>query len=171
MQKILKKNFPILFIFAVWFIFAFPFLFKTVTPYPSKYLTTFFGPWSAYSQFASPVKNNAMPDIIGQIYPWKFFTINTYKNHEIPLWNPNSFSGTPHLANYQSAVFSIVNIGFFLMPFLSWWTIIVILQPLLAGIFTYLFMTTQLKKERMQFFPPFHLCFAVLLQHGWGTPH
>ena len=147
MQKILKKNFPILFIFAVWFIFAFPFLFKTVTPYPSKYLTTFFGPWSAYSQFASPVKNNAMPDIIGQIYPWKFFTISTYKNHEIPLWNPNSFSGTPHLANYQSAVFSIVNIGFFLMPFLSWWTIIVILQPLLAGIFTYLFMTTQLKKR------------------------
>ncbi len=171
MQKILKKNFPILFIFAVWFIFAFPFLFKTVTPYPSKYLTTFFGPWSAYSQFASPVKNNAMPDIIGQIYPWKFFTINTYKNHEIPLWNPNSFSGTPHLANYQSAVFSIVNIGFFLMPFLSWWTIIVILQPLLAGIFTYLFMTTQLKKRENAILPSisFMFCGFITTWMGYAT--
>jgi len=147
MHKTFEKFFPPAFIFIVWFVFAFPFLFKNLTPYPSRYQTTFFGPWSAYSQFSSPVKNDAMPDIVGQIYPWKFFTIQAFKNHEIPLWNPYSFSGTPHLANYQSGVFSITNLGFFVMPFVDWWTMSVIFQPLFAGFFMYFFMSTQLKKK------------------------
>ena len=142
-MKLLKRIFPITFIFFVWIIFSFPYLFQDKVPFPSTYLVNFFSPWASYPGFSSPVKNNAMPDVIGQIYPWKNLTIDTLKNLQIPLWNPYSFSGTPHLANYQSAVLSPLNLLFFILPFIDAWSILVLIQPLLAGIFTYLFLKTQ----------------------------
>lgn len=87
-----------------------------------------------------PVKNNAMPDIITQIYPWKKLSIETLKNGQIPLWNPYSFAGTVHAANYQSAIFSPFNFVFFLFSFIDAWSIFILLQPILAGIGTYVFL-------------------------------
>lgn len=143
MEKIKRiytsRFFPAIIIFAVWLIFASPAFLYGLVPFPSDYQVAFFAPWSAYSELFTPVKNDSMPDIIGQIYPWRYFTIESWKNLIIPLWNPYSFGGTPHLANYQSAVFSPLNIGFFIFPFINWWTVLVLLQPLLAGIFTYIF--------------------------------
>ncbi len=125
-------------IFLLWFVFGSPYFIKGYVPYPSKYQVNFFHPWSDYPSYWGPYKNGAMPDIIDQIYPWKHFTIETYKKGQIPLWNPNSFSGTPHLANNQSAVLSLFNLLFFVFPFVDAWSILVLLQPLLAGIFMYL---------------------------------
>jgi uncharacterized membrane protein YfhO len=144
----LRKYWSYLFIFIVWFIFASPYFIKGNVPYPSTYQVNFFAPWSTYPELAGPVKNNAMPDIIGQIYPWKHFTIQTYSLREIPLWNPYSFSGTPHLGNYQSAVLSPLNLLFFILPFVDAWSILVLLQPLLAGIFMYL-LTQSLKRSKI----------------------
>lgn len=140
MRKFLFRFWPIIFIFLVWFIFSSPYFLKNKVPFASNYQVNFFSPWSAYPQFAGPVKNNAMPDVIGQIYPWKHFTIQNLKAGQIPLWNPYSFSGTPHLANYQSAVFSPFNLLFFVLPFIDAWSVLVLLQPLLAGLFMYLLM-------------------------------
>ncbi|HEX8965070.1 MAG TPA: YfhO family protein, partial [Patescibacteria group bacterium] len=112
---------------------------KGKVPFPSTYMVNNFAPWSAYPQFASPVKNGAMPDLITQIYPWKHFTIEQWKKGQIPLWNPYSFSGTPHLANYQSAVLSPVNLLFFVFPFVTAWSLSILLQPLLAGLFMYVY--------------------------------
>ena len=138
-KNLTLKFWPIVFILAVWLIFSSPYFFKNLVPFPSEYLVNFFPPWASYQEFAGPVKNNAMPDIITQIYPWKNFTIETLKTGQIPLWNPYSFSGTPHLANYQSAVLSPFNLLFFLLPFVDAWSLLVLLQPLSAGIFMYLF--------------------------------
>ncbi len=138
MKKILFTYWPLLFIIFLWFIFSYPYFLKGKVPYPSTYQVNFFAPWSHFEKFWGPIKNNAMPDVIDQIYPWKHFTIETWKKGEIPLWNPNSFSGNPHLANYQSAVLSPFNILFFVLPFIDAWSILVLLQPLLAGFFTYL---------------------------------
>lgn len=107
-------------------------------PYSSTYQVNFFPPWASYEKFHSPVKNNAMPDIATQIYPWKKFTIETYKLGQVPLWNPYNFSGNPHLANFQSAVLSPFNLLFFIFPFVDAWSILILLQPLLSGIFMYL---------------------------------
>lgn len=137
MKKLIQS--PFFAIFVVWLIFSFPYFFQGKVPFPSSYQVNFFSPWSAYEDFASPYKNGATPDVIGQIYPWKFFTITSFKQGVIPLWNPYSFSGTYHLANYQSAVFSPLNLGFFIFPFVDWWSIMVLLQPLLAGVFMLLF--------------------------------
>lgn len=140
MQKIFRKFWPILFLLLAWLVFASPYFFKGLVPFPSKYLVTFFPPWSA--AFGMPVKNNAMPDVITQIYPWKKLTIETWRNGQIPLWNPYSFSGTPHLANYQTAVLSPFNLLFFVFPEMDAWSLLVLLQPLLAGLFMYLFLVS-----------------------------
>lgn len=143
-----SKKSPLFVIVVVWLLFSFPF-FLGKTPYPSDYQVNYFSPFAQYPTLKGPVKNNAQPDIIGQIYPWKFFTINEIKKGNIPFWNPYSFSGTPHLANYQSAVLSPFNLLYLLpIPFITIWGLVVILQPLLAGIFTYLFART-LKISRM----------------------
>lgn len=167
----MRKFIPILAICIVWAIFAAPFFIKDQTPYPAKFQTTFFAPWSAYPEYAGPVKNEAMPDIIGQIYPWRDFTINVWKTGAVPLWNPYSFSGTPHLANYQSAVFSPLNIGFVVFPFKDWWTVFIVLQPLLAGVFTYLF-TRSLKIGRAAGFlssVAFMFCGFIVTWMGYGS--
>ncbi|MDP2585289.1 MAG: YfhO family protein, partial [Candidatus Levybacteria bacterium] len=45
----------------------------------------------------------------------------------------------PLLANYQSAALSPFNILFFILPFVDAWSILVLLQPLLASLFMYFF--------------------------------
>ena len=130
---------PVIFIFIVWFIFASPYFLKNKVPFPSNYQVNNFAPWSANSKFWGPVKNAAMPDIITQIYPWRHLAIEIWKTGQVPLWNPYSFSGNPLLANYQSGVLSPFNILFFVFPFVDAWSILVLLQPLLAGLFMYLF--------------------------------
>ena len=137
MIKHIRKFWSVVLIVAIWIIFSFPYLFKGMVPFPSTYLATFFPPWSA--QYGMPVKNNAMPDVISQIYPWKKLTIDIWKSGSVPLWNPYSFSGTALAGNYQSAVFSPFNVLFFILQFLDAWSILILLQPLLAGLFMYLF--------------------------------
>lgn len=140
MLEKLKKYWPIIFIFVLWFAFSSPYFIKGKVPFSSTYLVNFFPPWSYYSQFWGPIKNNAMPDVNSQIYPWRKLAIDSYKQGQIPLWNPYSFSGNPLLANYQSAVFSPFNILFFILPFINAWSLLVLLQPILAGVFMYIFL-------------------------------
>lgn len=140
--KTMKKLFsvwPLLFLIILWAFFASPFLFQGKIPFAGDYQVTFFPPWSQYAQFNQPVKNNVMPDVIDQLYPWKHLVITDWKAGEIPLWNPYNFSGTPLLANYQSAPFTPLNLLFFAMPFTVAWGFLVLLQPLLAGVGMYFF--------------------------------
>lgn len=143
--KKITRFWPVVLIFLLWLTFGAPFFFHGRIPFPSTYLVTFFPPWNAY--YGMPVKNNAMPDVISQIYPWKLLTIDTWKNGQIPLWNPYSFSGTPHAANYQSAVFSPFNLLFFILPFIDAWSFLILLQPLIAGLGTY-FLLRRLSRSR-----------------------
>ncbi len=145
MKNLFLRFWPILLIFVVWFIFASPYFLKSKAPYSATYQMNNFAPWDAYEKFWGPVKNGAMPDVITQIYPWKHLVIQVWKSKQIPLWNPYSFAGTPLLANYQSGAFSPFNLLFFLpagrqgiLPFVDAWSLFVLLQPLMAGIFMYL---------------------------------
>jgi len=128
---------PILAIVVLWIAFCFPYFGKGLIPFPSKYLVTFFPPWN--TSYGMPVKNNAMPDVITQIFPWKKITIDSFKLGQIPLWNPYSFAGSVHAANYQSAVFSPFNVLFFILSFIDAWSVYILLQPLLAGLGMYMF--------------------------------
>lgn len=129
---------PIIGIFFVWFVFSYPYVAKGRIPFPTRYIVSFFNPWTNY--FGMPVKNNAIPDVVTQLYPWKKLTIDSLKNGSLPLWNPYQFAGTPHVANVQSAAFTPFNVLFFVLPFVDSWSLLVLLQPLLAGLFMYLYL-------------------------------
>ena len=135
----MKKIIPVLIIIIVWLIFSKPFFLENKIPYPTSYQLNALSLWNTDENYLGPIKNPAMPDVVTQIMPWRHLTIESWKNLTIPLWNPYSFSGTPHLANYQSAVFSITNLFFFIFNFNNAWGLAVLIQPLLAGIFMYIF--------------------------------
>lgn len=168
-KKSMKKYWPVGVIIGLWLIFCFPYFGKGLVPFPSTYLATFFPPWS--SEYGMPVKNNAMPDVISQIYPWKKLTIDTWKSGAVPLWNPYSFSGTPQAGNYQSAVFSPFNMLFFILPFISAWSIFILFQPLLAGLFMYLFVRSleRSKEGSLLASIAFMFCGFMVVWMAYGT--
>lgn len=86
-----------------------------------------------------PYKNSLITDPVRQSYPWKYLAVTNLKNNTLPLWNPYNLTGTPLLANFQTAAFYPLNILFILFDFNKAWTIFILLQQLLAGIFMYLF--------------------------------
>jgi hypothetical protein len=125
---------------------------KNLLPIPSD---TIVGLYSPYREFYSdkyprgiPFKNFLITDPVRQQYPWKKLVIDVEKKIELPLWNPYSFSGTPLLANFQSAAFYPVNILFFLLPFNLSWTLVIVIQPLLAGLFMFLYLNKQKLDKR-----------------------
>ena len=170
-KKISSGKIALIFIVLVWFIFSSPFFINNKVPFSSTYLVNFFSPWSDYPGFSSPVKNNAMPDVISQIYPWKNLTIDTFKNFQLPLWNPYSFSGTPNLANYQSAVLTPFNILFFIFKFVDAWSLLILLQPLLAGLFMFLCLTSLdiTKKSSVLGSISFMFCGFITTWMAYGT--
>lgn len=123
-------------------VFFYP-IFKGFIPFPGDVLVNT-APYSSYSYTGyapGGVPNKAQgPDVIRQLFPWKYFTIGQYKSFQWPLWNPYNFSGNPHLANLQSGPFYFINLLFLFVPFLFSWTIYIVLQPILSGLFTYLFL-------------------------------
>lgn len=134
--------------FILFFIFAGIFfnksLIKGEIPFPGDLLVGSYVPYSSYpfqgyAPSGYPHKAQNI-DVVEQLYPWKYLSIEVLKKGEFPLWNPYNFSGTPHLAAIQSGTFYPVNIIFFVLPFVSAWSIYIILQPVLAGFFTYLFL-------------------------------
>lgn len=131
-----NKVFIVLFLF--WLLFSSPFFLQGLVPLPSRYLVTFFPPWNA--EYGMPTKNNAMPDILTQIFPWRYHSVQSLKSGEWGLWNPYSFSGSAHAGNYQASPYNPLNILFLLFPFIDAWSLLILFQPLLAGIFMYIFL-------------------------------
>jgi len=138
MKKLIKNSGAKLLIIAVFLVFSFPFWGQGKIPFPSSYLVNNFPPWQYYYGF--PVRNPAMPDIGSQIFPWRDIAINLLKQGQWPLWNPYNFSGTPLLANYQSAAFHPGNFLFWVLPTASAWSILVLLPLFLAPLFTFFYL-------------------------------
>lgn len=134
------KSLPWVWMALVWLVFAAPYVFGNLLPFPSAYLVDFFPPWN--NVYGLPVKNAAMPDVISQIFPWKTIAIDAWKAGQVPRWNPYSFSGNPLLAGVQAAVFNPINALYLVLPFADAWSVSILLQPLLSGIFMYLMLRT-----------------------------
>ena len=132
-----KKYWPLITILFVWLIFAHPYIFRGLVPFPSRNLVDFFAPWNGF--YGMPVKNAAMPDVITQLYPWKKIAIDSWKQLQVPAWNPYQFGGYPLLANVQSAVWTPLNLLFFILPFNDAWSFLILLQPVAAAGGMYLF--------------------------------
>ncbi|MBL7150652.1 YfhO family protein [Candidatus Microgenomates bacterium] len=137
---------------------------------PLDFLVNFYQPWDPYHN--TPIKNTDLSDVIAQIIPWKLFTIESLKQGRLPWWNPFNLAGTPHLANFQTAVFNPFNLIFlFLKDFLSAWNIFILLQPLLALIFMFLFLRKQKLTSLASIFGAltFALSGFMIAWLEWGT--
>ena len=140
----MKRFFPVLFIFLLVVIFFWQFFIKGLLPIPSDTIIGLYHPFrDLYAKDypnGIPFKNFLITDPVRQQYPWRELVVSIEKRLELPLWNPYNFSGTPLLANFQSAPFYLFNILFFIMPFAVAWSLMIILGPLLAGIFLFLYL-------------------------------
>lgn len=144
--KMLKKFWPLGFIFLIWVVLFWPFFVKGLLPIPADIITGVYFPWLDYKwgyAVGVPVKNPLISDIPSLLYPWRVLGINQLSHFRLPFWNPYYFAGMPLLANFQSAVFSYVNLFFLFFSKPIAWSLGVILSPLLAMIFLYVFLRQQ----------------------------
>lgn len=141
-----KKAFlPLIIIVLSCLFFFHSFLLHGKFPIPSDTILVLYHPFIDYSVKHFPngvsVKNILITDPVRQQYPWRWLAISLEKQGQFPLWNPYSFAGTPLLANFQTAAFYPLNILLFLFPFSFSWSILILLEQLLAGIFLFWYLS------------------------------
>jgi hypothetical protein len=139
-----REFFPAILAFLIITALFFYPIFLGKMPFPGDLLVGNYSPYNSntyggYGPGAVPHKAQG-PDVIRELFPWKFFVINSLKSFNLPFWDPYNFSGNPLLANFQSAFFYPLNGIFFVIPFNSAWTLFIFLSPFLSALFTYFFM-------------------------------
>lgn len=106
---------------------------------PGDYLAQM-APWSSVVKADTknlPQWNPLEFDAIAQFYPWRVFYARSMASGHIPLWNPHQFSGTPFLANGQSACLYPFNLLFLIFNPITAFTIFAALHLFLAQVFMY----------------------------------
>lgn len=113
-------------------------------PVPTDTLVGLYHPWrDLYAKTnprGVPFKNFLITDPVRQQIPWRKMSIEAWRSGHIPSWNPYNFAGTPLDANIQAAAFYPFNVLFFLFQFPVAWSMLIIMQPLCAGIFLYIYL-------------------------------
>lgn len=148
----MKKYIPILVLITVLIFFFYKTFFLFQIPFPGDLLISEYAPWKyesylGYNPGSYPSKAQYF-DVARQLYPWKMLAVDELKQGRIPLWNPYNFSGSPLLANNQSAVFNPFNLLFFVFHPPVAWSLYILVQPFLASLFTYLFLR-QIKQSQI----------------------
>lgn len=140
----LSKFLSPLFVAFVVVVFFYPFFLQGKLPIPSDTIIGLYHPfrdlYAADYPRGIPFKNFLITDPVRQLYPWRELVIDQWKHVNIPIWNPYSMAGYPLLANMQSAAFYPFNILFWIFSVPIAWSLLILLEPLLAGIFLYLYL-------------------------------
>ena len=171
----IKNLIPILGFGVITAVFFWQFLFKGLLPIPTDTIVGLYHPYrDLYAKEypnGIPFKNFLITDPVRQQYPWRNLSINSLRNLEMPSWNLYSFAGTPNIANFQSAVFYPLNILFLILPFHLSWSILILLQPLLAGIFMYYYLKNLKLDSISSFFGGIVFAFGGFFTSWleWGT--
>ena len=136
-----KAHWPILVILLLVILFFWRVIFSGLVPIPGDITVGLYFPWLDYKwgfEVGVPVKNNLPSDIVSVHLPFRIFAANQISQGNIPLWNNLVLSGTPLIANFQSAFFYPLNILLAFTSVVKAWSIQIMLQPLITAIFTYL---------------------------------
>src|SRR5579859_5278990 len=140
----MKKILPIVIIVCIILAFFTPFFLQKLLPIPSDTIVGLYYPfrdlYAKTNPNGLPFHNFLITDPVRQEYPWRNLVISIEKSLQLPLLNPYTFAGTPLLANFQSAALYPLNIVFFILPFATAWSFLIILEPLLGGLFLYLYL-------------------------------
>ncbi len=112
-----------------------PLLGRTLLPYDNLYS---FQPWQSLQPGLVP-HNNLLSDLVLENAVWKLHIRHALAEGQLPLWNPQIFTGQPFLAAGQASVFYPLSLLFIFLPIdaaYGWFTA---LQIGLAGANMYLF--------------------------------
>lgn len=136
---VMRRAYPYVLFLVLVCLFLWRPIFRGEALLPGDYLAQML-PWSAEVRAESPSLqwNPLQWDAIAQFYPWRVFYARSMQQGKIPLWNPHQFSGTPFLANGQSAVLYPPNLIFLIFDPITSFTILAALHLFLAASFMYL---------------------------------
>ena len=166
MPKTLRFHGPVVCFFVILTgIFFRQYLFGGLLPIQFNLLPSFYNPWQyeTWTGYEHGVPNKPIgTDNPKLFYPYRKFTTDELKARRAPLWNPYVFSGNVHAATYQAAAWYPLSIVYFLLPQADAWSILIILQPILLGWFTFLFARSQGLSGRASLFGA-----AVFAFSGW----
>jgi len=87
-----------------------------------------------------PAINKLMSDEVTQMQPWSMFNRDELAQSRVPLWNPWNGTGCPHFANYQSAVFSVFTLPWYVLDTKEALLLGSFLKLYACGLFTFLFL-------------------------------
>lgn len=140
----MKNVLLLIFLLIVIFFFFKPFISNHLLPIPADTIIGLYHPYRDLYALTNPngiaYKNFLITDPVRQQFPWRNLAISLEKSLQLPLWNPYTFSGSPLLANFQSATFYPLNIFLFIFPFSFGWSMLVILQPVLSAVFLFYYL-------------------------------
>lgn len=138
------SNLPFLILALTVLYFFQPVLLQNKLPIPADTIVGLYHPFrDIYAKdFPNgiPYKNALITDPVRQQYPWRYLAIDDSKQGFLPLWNPYSMAGMPLLGTLQSAALYPLNIFLLLLPFSMGWSLLIMVQPFLAGLFLYLYL-------------------------------
>ncbi len=84
--------------------------------------------------------NRLLSDPVTEMVPWLLFNRDELRAGRVPLWDDRNAAGQPHLANYQSAVFSPFSVPFYLLDLKPALLVSAFLKLGALGLFTFLFL-------------------------------
>lgn len=139
-----KSHLFLLFLLITPILFFYQYIFFGKVPIPADTIIGLYHPYRDLYAKTFPngivFKNFLLTDPVRQQYIWRELSINELKKGQLPLWNPYAAAGTPLLANFQSAALYPFNSILFLLPFVHGWSLLVLLQPVLSGLFLYFYL-------------------------------
>lgn len=157
--------------FIILTVFAFrQYVFGGLIPIQFNLLPAFYSPWKyeVWSGYERGVPNKPIgTDNPKLFYPYRKFATEAFKQGRVPLWNPYVFSGNVHAATYQSAVWYPLNFLYFIFPQADAWSMLILLQPILIGWFTFLFIRSQGLSRRASLFGSMAFAFSGWMIAWW----
>lgn len=139
-------------------------IFQDKIVFPSNLLASFYSPWATYKfpgwSAGTPNKPIGGNDQVRMFYPYRNFINESFARREFPLWNPYNFSGSPLIADFQSAVFYPPNLLYFFLPQITAWSLLVVIQPLLGTLFMYLYLRQFITQKLAAFLGAFAFGFS-----------
>ncbi len=110
--------------------------------FPGNFLLAWFEPYKTDNfsgSFISLAHKPIAEDTFKLIYPFKVFAIDLIKHFQLPLWNPYNGSGMPFLAAINPGYLDPFNLLYFAFPNYLAWTLIIVIETILVGVFTFLY--------------------------------
>ncbi len=144
-MKHIKKFWPLLVFLLASFVYYWKVFLKGYVPFPGDLMVGAYLPWLE-NKWGYPagvyIKNPLISDIFSQFYMWKSLIGEGWRNMQIPLWNPYSYSGYPMLANFHSGVFYPLNLLHVFFGDIWGWSLMVIFPSVASAFTMFLFLRT-----------------------------